>query len=106
MLLHSNQENFNNAVINSHKLVLVDFFATWCGPCQMLAPVLEELSNSDNSFDIVKIDIDSNTDLAVQYDIEAVPTLVIFKNGKELDRTMGFIDKHELINFISKYKEQ
>lgn len=105
MLLHSNQENFNNDVINSNKLVLVDFFATWCGPCQMLAPVLEELSNSDNSFDIVKIDIDSNMDLAVKYDIEAVPTLVIFKNGKELDRTMGFLDYKGLTNFINKYKE-
>lgn len=105
MLLHSNQENFNNDVINSNKLVLVDFFATWCGPCQMLAPVLEELSNSDNSFNIVKIDIDSNMDLAVKYDIEAVPTLVIFKNGKELDRTMGFLDYTELANFINKYKE-
>ena len=71
MLLHSNKNNFNNDVINSNKLVLVDFFATWCGPCQMLAPVLEELANADDSIDIVKIDIDSDGDLAIQYDIFA-----------------------------------
>ena len=105
MLLHSSKNNFNNDVINSNKLVLVDFFATWCGPCQMLAPVLEELANADDSFDVVKIDIDSDRDLAIQYDIEAVPTLIIFKNGKELDRTMGFLDKNDLINFINKNKE-
>lgn len=105
MLLHSNKNNFNNDVINSNKLVLVDFFATWCGPCQMLAPVLEELANADDSFDVIKIDIDSDRDLAIQYDIEAVPTLIIFKNGKELDRTMGFLDKNGLINFINKNKE-
>lgn len=105
MLLHSNQENFNNDVINSNKLVLVDFFATWCGPCQMLAPVLENLANTDTSIDIVKIDIDSDRDLAIQYNIEAVPTLVLFKNGNELDRTMGFLDKNNLINFINKNKE-
>ena len=105
MLLHSDQENFNNNVINSNKLILVDFFATWCGPCQMLAPVLEKLSSSDNSFDIVKIDIDSNIDLAVKYNIDVVPTLVIFKDGKELDRTMGFLDYTDLSNFINKYKE-
>lgn len=104
MLLHSSKNNFNNDVINSNKLVLVDFFATWCGPCQMLAPVLEELANADDSFDVVKIDIDSDRDLAIQYDIEAVPTLIIFKNGKELDRTMGFLDKNDLINFINKNK--
>lgn len=104
MLLHSSKNNFNNDVINSNKLVLVDFFATWCGPCQMLAPVLEELANADDSFDVVKIDIDSDRDLAIQYDIEAVPTIIIFKNGKELDRTMGFLDKNDLINFINKNK--
>lgn len=105
MLLHSNAQNFKKDVLDSKKLVLVDFFATWCGPCQMLAPVIEELSTSDNSFDIVKVDIDADRDLAIQYEIEAVPTLIIFKDGKEVDRAMGFLDKTSLTNFINQNKE-
>ena len=105
MLLHSDINNFNNDVINSKSLVLVDFFATWCGPCQMLGPILEKISKEISDIDIIKIDIDTCGDLAVKYDIEAVPTLILFKNGIELDRTLGFSDENELKNFINKYKE-
>ena len=102
-VIHGNEKDFENLINND--LIVVDFFATWCGPCQMLAPVLEELANADDSFDVVKIDIDSDRDLAIQYDIEAVPTLILFKNGTEIDRTLGFLDENELKNFINKYKE-
>ena len=105
MVLHSDTNNFNNDVMNSKHLVLVDFFATWCGPCQMLSPILETFSKETSDIDIVKVDIDSCGDLANKYDIEAVPTLILFKNGTEIDRTLGFLDENELKNFINKYKE-
>lgn len=105
MLLHSDTNNFNNDVMNSKHLVLVDFFATWCGPCQMLSPILENFSKETSDIDIVKVDIDSCGDLTIKYDIEAVPTLILFKNGTEIDRTLGFLDENELKNFINKYKE-
>lgn len=103
MIIHSNKEEFKKDISNSEKPILVDFFATWCAPCQMIGKVLEQLTNED-SFDIVKIDIDKDQDLAIEYNVEAVPTLVLFKDGKELDRTMGFLSKTELIDFIEKHK--
>ena len=99
-----NKEEFENDVVKSEKLVLVDFFATWCGPCQMLAPILEELSKDNEDFEIVKIDIDEERDLAIENEIEFVPTVVIFKNGKEVDRMTGVFDKNEILEKIEKYK--
>ena len=99
-----NKEEFENEVLKSEKLVLVDFFATWCGPCQMLAPILEELSKDNQDFEIVKIDIDQERDLAIENEIEFVPTIVIFKNGKEVDRMTGVLDKNEIIERIEQYK--
>lgn len=99
-----NKDEFENDVLKSEKLVLVDFFATWCGPCQMLAPVLEELSNENDDFEIVKIDIDQERNLAIENKIEFVPTVVIFKNGKEVDRMIGVFDKNEILEKIQKYK--
>ena len=77
MLKHVNSKNFQEEVINSQRAVLVDFFATWCGPCQMLAPVLEKISSSRADFDIAKVDIDEAQDLAYKYGIQVVPTMVI-----------------------------
>ena len=99
-----NKEKFENDVLKSQNIVLVDFFATWCGPCQMLAPILEELSNENNDFEIVKIDIDQERDLAIENKIEFVPTIVIFKDGKEIDRMTGVFDKNEILGKVEKYK--
>ena len=98
-----NKEEFENEVLKS-KLVLVDFFATWCGPCQMLAPILEEVSKENKNCDIVKIDIDKERDLALEYEIEFIPTMILFKDGKELDRITGMLDKKELLEKIEQYK--
>ena len=81
MLKHVNLEDFEEEVLNSSKVILVDFFATWCGPCKMLSPILEEISEIKENFDIAKIDIDENTELAEKYGIESVPTMIIFKDG-------------------------
>lgn len=83
-------------------LVLVDFFATWCGPCRMLGPVLEELAES-NATDakIIKVDVDQLGEVAASFGIQVIPTLVLLKDGKEIKRQSGFMPKAHLINFIN-----
>lgn len=99
-----NKENFENEVLNSNKLTVVDFFATWCGPCQMLAPVLEKLSKEQNDLNIFKVDIDESVELAIKYQVEVVPTLVIFKNGNPVKILEGFRTEKELLEELNKLK--
>lgn len=103
MLKHINQNEFENEVLKSDKPVLVDFFATWCGPCKMLGPVLEKISTSRIDFDIAKVDIDKNQDLAYEYEIEVVPTMLIFKDGKIAQRMEGYLDENKIVSEMSKY---
>lgn len=105
MLKHINEDNFKTEVLESERVTLVDFFATWCGPCQMLAPVLEKISNSRADFDIAKIDVDQLPDLAVEYGVEVVPTMVIFKNGKVMNKFEGFKSESEIVEEVSKYMD-
>ena len=91
MLKYLENESFNE-IINQDK-VLVDFWAEWCGPCKMLTPVLERLGDS---FEIVKVDVDKHFDLAKEYGIMSVPTLIIFKNGKVVKQMIGFMGYDEL----------
>ncbi len=89
-------DNFNE-VINSDKPVLVDFWAEWCGPCQMLAPIVEELAGDFEGKAIVgKLDVDSNPNIAGQFGIRSIPTLLIFKNGQLIDKQVGVVPKHAL----------
>ena len=99
-----NKENFENEVLNSNKLTVVDFFATWCGPCQMLAPVLEKLAKEQNDLNIFKVDIDESVELAIKYQVEVVPTLVIFKNGNPVKTLEGFRTEKELLEELNKLK--
>lgn len=99
-----NKENFENEVLNSNKLTVVDFFATWCGPCQMLAPVLEKLSKEQDDLNIFKVDIDESVELAIKYQVEVVPTLVIFKNGNPVKTLEGFRTEKELLEELNKLK--
>ena len=103
MLKHVNSKNFQEEVINSQRAVLVDFFATWCGPCQMLAPVLEKISSSRADFDIAKVDIDEAQDLAYKYGIQVVPTMVIFKDGKVMKKIGGYHDENEIASEMAEY---
>ena len=102
MIIHGNEENFNELISSGE--VLVDFFATWCGPCQMLAPILEDLSKENEDFEIVKIDIDQAFDLAIKHKVDLVPTMIIFKNGNEMNRMTGVLDKNEILEKIEQYK--
>lgn len=90
-----------NDLINSEVPVLVDFFATWCGPCQMLSPVLKQVKDSlGERVSIIKIDVDKNQVLASQYQVRGVPTMLLFQNGKQLWRQSGVLSKEEIIQVI------
>lgn len=90
-----------NQIIQSDKPVLVDFFATWCGPCQMLAPILQEVkANLGERISIIKIDVDKNQAVAAQYQVRGVPTMILFQNGKQLWRQSGVLSKEDLIKVI------
>ena len=102
MLKHANESNFNE--MTGKGLVLVDFFATWCGPCKMLGPVLEDMASDRDSIDIVKVDIDESMNLARQYGIMSVPTLVLFKDGQVVAQTNGFQPKESIQQFIDNNK--
>ncbi|MEG2646078.1 MAG: thioredoxin [Clostridia bacterium] len=103
MLKHIKSENFEEEVLKAEKPILVDFFATWCGPCQMLGPVLEKISNSRVQFDIAKINIDEELYLAQKYNIQVVPTMLIFKNGKIVKQLEGYLTENVIISEMSKY---
>lgn len=96
MVKHINQNEFQSEVINNEGVVVVDFFATWCAPCKMLAPILDELQGEMENVKIVKIDVDENQELANKYGIQSIPTLKIFKAGAEVDTKMGFMPKEVL----------
>lgn len=92
--------NFNQ-IIKSEKPVLVDFFATWCGPCQMLSPILKQVKDSlGDRVSIIKIDVDKNQLIASQYQVRGVPTMILFQNGKQLWRQSGVVSKEDLIKTI------
>ena len=92
--------NFENEVIKSERTVLVDFWATWCGPCKMLAPELEKLAAAHPEIDVAKVNVDENPDLAVAHHIAAIPTLLLFKSGKLAGQSVGYVDMAELEKLI------
>lgn len=96
------QAGFNSA-LQGNNPVLVDFFAEWCGPCKMLAPILEKLSSEyAGKVDIIKVDIDEEGELAQKYGIQSIPTLVVFKGGEEADRVIGFQSEDNLKQLLDK----
>ena len=97
-------ENFND-IINSAQLTLVDFFATWCGPCKMMHPVLEQLKEElGESIRIIKIDVDKNNSLAMNYRVQSVPTLMLFRKGEMLWRQSGALRLNDLKAVVSQYQ--
>lgn len=89
-------------LINQDTPILVDFFAEWCGPCKMLGPILKQVKdNLGNRVSIIKIDVDKNQALAAKYQVKGVPTMLLFKNGKQVWRQSGVLQKDEIINIIT-----
>ena len=101
-IISGNEDNFESLI--NDEVVLVDFYAKWCGPCKMLGPVLEEIANERDSLKIVKIDIDENTELTKKYGVMSVPTLILFKNGQIIDIKNGFMPKPILTNWLNEKK--
>ena len=92
-VIEVNQANFQAEVLESPIPVLADFYADWCGPCKAMRPMLEELAELDPPYQIVSIDIDAESELAEEYDVTSIPCLVLFKGGKEANRSVGLISK-------------
>jgi len=92
-------------IINSDTPVLVDFFADWCGPCKMLAPILKQVKDEmGEAVKIIKIDVDKNPALASQFQVRGVPTMILFKNGNQLWRQSGVLQKNEIISIVNSHK--
>jgi thioredoxin 1 len=93
-----NSENFVEKT--STGVVLVDFYADWCGPCKMIAPILEEIAKEMTDVTIVKVDVDASGDIAAKYQVQSIPNLVIFKDGKAVDQIVGFTSKNDIVKHL------
>ena len=96
-----NLNYFNEEITNTDKLVLVDFYANWCGPCKMLSPIISEIANEySNSVKVCKVNVDESQELALKYNIMSIPTLIFLKNGVVIKSVVGFCSKSELDSTI------
>ena len=96
------KNNFDNEVLNYEGKVLVDFWASWCGPCKMIAPVVEEIANEfEGKLKVGKVNVDEEAELSISYQVMSIPTILIFENGKLIDKAIGYRGKEELIQLLN-----
>ncbi|MCP4650615.1 MAG: thioredoxin [PVC group bacterium] len=104
MAIELTKDNFDQEVMNSDMPVLVDFWAEWCGPCRMIAPVIEEVSKEyEGKIKIGKVNIDQNAEVASRFGVMSIPTMIIFNKGETVDQTVGALPKEKMISFIEPY---
>lgn len=100
-LLYLSDANFAREILQSAQPALVDFYADWCGPCRAIAPIVEEIAHElAGRLKVAKLDVDQNQELALQYGVQSIPTLILFKNGKEVERLIGYMSKSKLLSKI------
>ncbi len=100
MVVKITKENFESVVLNNVKPVLIDFFATWCGPCKMVSPIVDEIANEHPEYTVGKIDVDEENELAMRFGIVSIPTLICMKNGKIAAKQVGFVPKEAILELL------
>lgn len=101
-IVQLNAMNWNNIVLNSDIPVLIDFWAEWCGPCRIVGPIVEQLAQSlEGKVKVFKLNVDQNQEIAMKYNVQSIPSLVLFKNGKEIARTIGLSPKEKYEKFVN-----
>ncbi len=100
-IMYVSDDTFDKEVLQSSQPVLVDFYADWCGPCRAIAPIIEEIARELHTrLKVVKLDVEQNSQTAMEYGVQSIPTLLIFKNGKEVERLIGYMSKSKLLSKI------
>ena len=99
-ILKINQENYESEVLKSDKPVIIDFYADWCGPCKMMSPIIDEIAKEREDIKVGKLNVDENQELAMEYGVMSIPTIVIIKNGETDNVFVGVTDKNEILNAI------
>ena len=99
-VIHINMSNFQNEVLNSEKPVLLDFWASWCGPCRMVSPIVDEIAAERSDIKVGKVNVDEQPELAAQFGVMSIPTLVVMKNGKLANKTVGAKPKAQILAML------
>ena len=99
-VIHINKSNFQNEVLNSEKPVLLDFWASWCGPCRMVSPVVDEIASERGDIKVGKVNVDEQPELAAQFGVMSIPTLVVMKNGKVVNQIVGARPKAQILAML------
>ena len=94
------KDNFEEKVLNNKKTVLIDFWASWCGPCKMLSPIVSEIAEENSDIDVGKINVDEEAELSLEFSIMSIPTLIVFKDGKAVKKSIGLVSKQEILGGI------